>query len=549
MGKLKLARTGTAQHRAFAQLNDAWLQAACQKRALTPTTQTERESLRVMWWHLEATASTALGAESKGDRPQLLRHQRSPEALSAAGRCPGSVAWSGSGVKSAASRLLVAVQSAVRRPCFYRFPSFHRADPSFFRAAPARLVTRPGTSRLRPPALRDGLGPKSRTGAARVAGVARAGRSLNRPWSQGRAAGRGVALGESAVREQGIGKGLQVLAAKGVLPGLLGKGGNASASAPRGFKGPSAPPPPSTLAPAQPAGSPSAADPFLREVQDFMERWDLEKRFEPKLVAYLKRTGAPPLQEELQRLEQELRHAGVPPVCRSGYLLVVFGEVSEKSTDEDFRYLLTGKPKEGGRDGSPSPEKRKEDAGDRDKSTGTGAKPSNDRIGVPERANSERGNSERESRGNGNSAGVPPLSEAWMNEEIDSTCMRFKLDETVRNRLTNAMRGRAVTFKEDMRTLNDVMRAAKHPKGAVQLKLREIERGTFSARSYSPLGPTPAEKQDMERAAKEKAEKEGGLGGERKEEATERRFEATGGGRRRRSRSHRSRSRRRSERD
>ncbi|OLP90102.1 hypothetical protein AK812_SmicGene28391 [Symbiodinium microadriaticum] len=104
-------------------------------------------------------------------------------------------------------------------------------------------------------------------------------------------------------------------------------------------------------------------------------------------------------------------------------------------------------------------------------------------------------------------------------DRIDATCVRFKLDETVRNRLTNAMRGRAVTFKEDMRTLNDVMRAAKHPKGAVQLKLREIERGTFSAgcraRSYSPLGPTPAEKQDMERAAKEKAEKEG----ERKEEA------------------------------
>jgi len=348
-----------------------------------------------------------------------------------------------------------------------------------------------------------------------------------------------------------IGKGLQVLAAKGVLPGLLGKGappsGSTATAAARG-KGPSAPPPPpggggtllpNALAPAQ-QGSPSpAADPFLREVQDFMERWDLEKRFEPKLVAYLKRTGAPPLQEELQRLEQELRHAGVPPVCRSGYLLVVFGEVSEKSTDEDFRYLLTGKPKEG-RDGSPSPEKRKEDAGD-GKSTGTGAKPSNDRIGVPERANSEHGNSERESRG-GNSAGVPPLSEAWMNEEIDATCMRFKLDETVRNRLTNAMRGRAVTFKEDMRTLNDVMRAAKHPKGAVQLKLREIERGTFSARSYSPLGPTPAEKQDMERAAKEK-EKEG----ERKEEAERR--EAVGPGRRRRSRSHRSRSRRRSERD
>ena len=72
------------------------------------------------------------------------------------------------------------------------------------------------------------------------------------------------------------------------------------------------------------------------------------------------------------------KKAEVPPVCRSGYLLVVFGEVSEKSpglsrgaegqkspslstayfrlhkmyctlsplrgTDEDFRYLLTGKP-------------------------------------------------------------------------------------------------------------------------------------------------------------------------------------------------------------
>lgn len=343
-----------------------------------------------------------------------------------------------------------------------------------------------------------------------------------RPQTLRPSAGPGPELASLLSGSKGalIGKGLQVLAAKGVLPGLLGKGTSAP-SVPRG-KGPEGAPP-SRDAPLALQQGASVADPFLREVQDFMERWDLEKRFEPKLVAYLKRTGAPPLQEELQRLERELRHAGVPPVCRSGYLLVVFGEVSEKSTDEDFRYLLTGKRE--GRDGlSPSPEKRqKEDAGAGDKSTGTGAKPSNDRG--PERGNSERGNSERESRGN--SAGVPPLSEGWMNEEIDATCVRFKLDETVRNRLTNAMRGRAVTFKEDMRTLNDVMRAAKHPKGAVQLKLREIERGTFSARSYSPLGPTPAEKQDMERAAKEKAEKEG----ERKEEAERRE------GRRRRSRS------------
>ena len=40
----------------------------------------------------------------------------------------------------------------------------------------------------------------------------------------------------------------------------------------------------------------------------------------------------------------------MPPVCRSGYLLVVFGEVSEKSTDEDFRYLLTGRKGDGRRE-------------------------------------------------------------------------------------------------------------------------------------------------------------------------------------------------------
>jgi len=220
-------------------------------------------------------------------------------------------------------------------------------------------------------------------------------------------------------------------------------------------------------------------DPFLKEVQGFMDRWDLETRFEPKLVSYLKRNGAQPLKEELQRLDHELHQAAVPPVCRSGYLLVVFGEVSEKSTDEDFRYLLTGKKGDAAREDSPSPEK-KEDV------------PARGEAGVKPKPETR------------NAPSVAPLSESWMMEEVDSTCSRFKLDENVRSRLINAMRQRSSTFKEDMRTLNDVMRAAKHPKGAVQLKLREIERGTFSARSYSPLGPTPAEKQDMERAKEKK---------------------------------------------
>ncbi|CAJ1461513.1 unnamed protein product [Effrenium voratum] len=201
-----------------------------------------------------------------------------------------------------------------------------------------------------------------------------------------------------------------------------------------------------------------------------MDRWDLEKRFEPKLVTYLKRTGAPPLKEELERLDRELAQAAVPPVCRSGYLLVVFGEVSEKSTDEDFRYLLTGKKGDGARDASPSPEKAKPEAKE-----GESQAP-----GVKERT-------ERTERAR---PGAPPLAESWMMEEVDATCTRFKLDDAVRNRLINAMRSRA-TFKEDMRTLNDVMRAARHPKGAVQLKLREIERGTFSAPASEPKPRRP----------------------------------------------------------
>lgn len=219
-----------------------------------------------------------------------------------------------------------------------------------------------------------------------------------------------------------------------------------------------------------------------------MQRWDLENRFEPKLVAYLKRNGAGPLQQEMEKLDRELQQAAVPPACRSGYLLVVFGEVSEKSTDEDFRFLLTGK-KGDGRDDSPE----RPDARDaRDAAPKVEGKKEAPRGGKGEARSS-----------------VAPLSENWMMEEVDATCTRFKLEENVRSRLINAMRSRASTFKEDMRTLNDVMRAAKHPRGAVQLKLREIERGSFSARSYSPLGPTPAEKQDMERAAKEAKEKGG----------------------------------------
>ncbi|CAL1161934.1 unnamed protein product, partial [Cladocopium goreaui] len=91
-----------------------------------------------------------------------------------------------------------------------------------------------------------------------------------------------------------IGKGLQLLAAKGVLPGLLGKGGaqpglgaGKSPQGGLGFGGPPMPCPNAGATPlpaiAQRSGS-NSFDPFLTEVQGFMERWDLETRFEPKLV-------------------------------------------------------------------------------------------------------------------------------------------------------------------------------------------------------------------------------------------------------------------------
>ncbi|CAE8697780.1 unnamed protein product, partial [Polarella glacialis] len=85
---------------------------------------------------------------------------------------------------------------------------------------------------------------------------------------------------------------------------------------------------------------------------------------------------------------------------------------------------------------------------------------------------------------------------------IESAVTQHKLDNAVKNRWINAMRKRSSSFREDMKTLNDVMRAARHPKGALSLKLREMENNSFTARSYSPLGPTPAEREDLAKAAK-----------------------------------------------
>eukprot|EP00933_Yihiella_yeosuensis_P085078 TRINITY_DN9987_c1_g1_i1.p1 TRINITY_DN9987_c1_g1~~TRINITY_DN9987_c1_g1_i1.p1 ORF type:complete len:547 (-),score=152.35 TRINITY_DN9987_c1_g1_i1:164-1804(-) len=290
-----------------------------------------------------------------------------------------------------------------------------------------------------------------------------------------------------------LGKGIAILAARGVaMPGLNGgKGGPAVPGKAPEMPGTS--PRTGTSVPSVPL---PASDPILKAVGEFIVRWELEKRFEPKIISYIKAQSDKSFEEVLKNLERSLTEAGVPPVCRSGYLLVVFGEVSEKSTDDDFRYLLTGKTSE-----------RDEDERERDEDElprgGRGAKAaaSGDKDG-----------------GKGGGVSAAPLSDSWMQEEIDNACSKYKLDAKVKSRWMNAMRNRRGTFKEDMNTLNDVLRAAKHPKGQLALKLREIERGTFTARSYSPLGPTPAEREDMERAKKDKDKgdkKESDRGGSR----------------------------------
>lgn len=251
------------------------------------------------------------------------------------------------------------------------------------------------------------------------------------------------------------GAGLQPLGSG--MPGLLGL------PSPPGLQGLS--PMPAITGDGKSAPS-EPVDPFMSAVRDFLKRWDIEKRFEPKLVSYLSRKGDQ-WQAELDRLHKELVEAGVPPVCRSGYLLVVFGDVNEKSTDEDFRVLLTGKTGDGSSHGIDSSPERE------------------DPVEVPA-ARPGPPPGERK---------AAPLPEDWMMDEVNDLCAKHKLDDQIKNRFIEAMRHRESTFKYDLRTLRDVLRGAKHPKGALSLKLREMERGTFQPRCWTPSpdrgGPDP----------------------------------------------------------
>jgi len=200
-------------------------------------------------------------------------------------------------------------------------------------------------------------------------------------------------------------------------------------------------------------------------LKEFRRKWDIELRFEPKMIDHLKKHERK-WRTELERLDAELKDAQVPPVCRSGYLLVVFGQVTEQNTDEDFRKLLCPN--------LAAEEKRDADADDvQEVSSGV----------VRER-----------------SVEAPAtLEEDWMMTEILEFCNRFKIEEPLKHRLLSAMRSRAKTFKDDMNTLTGSLKGARHPPGLLSLKLREMENGTFQTRGWLPDDQTEESLADSKR--------------------------------------------------
>jgi len=251
----------------------------------------------------------------------------------------------------------------------------------------------------------------------------------------------------------------------GGAPGLLGMGG----MGPCGLQPPlqrNGDEPPKGAGDQAPGGlgtsstlkdDPPGFEGLCEKLKDFRRKWDIELRFEPKIIEHLTKQDSK-WKEELERLDKELIEAQVPPVCRSGYLLVVFGTVTEANTDEDFRKILC-------------PNLVKEEKGDADPDekepvSGGGGGASNGRAAVP--------------------AAAGALPEEWMDTQVQEFCGRFSIDEPLKNRLVAALQNRLGTFKEDMNTLMSALKAARHPPGLLSLRLREMENGTFQTRGWLP---------------------------------------------------------------
>ncbi|CAK0910572.1 unnamed protein product [Prorocentrum cordatum] len=90
-----------------------------------------------------------------------------------------------------------------------------------------------------------------------------------------------------------------------------------------------------------------------------------------------------------------------------------------------------------------------------------------------------------------------------MDEEVRELVQRYGFDAQLEARLVENLRGRARTFTEDMQALRGALRAAANPRGALSLKLREMEGGTFRARGRSP--PARSRSRAAARAGRERA--------------------------------------------
>lgn len=227
------------------------------------------------------------------------------------------------------------------------------------------------------------------------------------------------------------------------------------------------PAPPGDAQPGQvpeaPAGNPSEPAVYTM-AQEFIEYWELEPKFKMRMVQHLLKKGDH--QAELNRLAKILSDADVPPICRAGFLLVQFGEMNEKHTDEDFKAAILGKPLPSDGDA------KKEEEEDEQNLCG------DFRLG-----RCMRGDKCRFSHGKAEKG--PKLAEEWMAADIKDFADKHNIDDVMRIRLTTAMTKRYNTFREDMATLREHLRGVSSTKGILSLRLREMDSGTFITRGWS----------------------------------------------------------------
>lgn len=225
--------------------------------------------------------------------------------------------------------------------------------------------------------------------------------------------------------------------------------------------------------------------------QEIIDKWNLEKKFKVKLVQHLAKQAD--VEKEAKRLHKELEDADVPPICRTGYLLVAFGEMNEKHTDEDFKAAILGKalPSDEG-------EKKIKEEDDDERDT----------CGDFRLGRCARGDRCRFSHGSASKAeSFLSIGQGWMNDELQEFATKFKLDESLKARLAASLCNRIDTFKEDIRTLSDVLRSARHPPGMLSLKLREMENGTFQTRGWTPDGQRAPKEERRASRSREKDNK------------------------------------------